>query len=171
MNLSHILAETLTIVLINSDFWQKSHGFAYLNVKVFCLLFLFTSCFEGLDRGCQTIFTFQGCCLSHSQYPSVVFPKFINPLMLSLCLILPTRLFSLPAFWVVTTKGWIHDEFSLKACHYKSCARAPGLWLTSMLHSASHSLHMSSTAPSSIHANVRGGWQHSHMPCRVWPVG
>lgn len=26
------------------------------------------------------------------------------------------------AFWLVTTKGWMHEEFRLKACHYKSCA-------------------------------------------------
>lgn len=103
----------------------------------------------------------------------VLLPKLINPLMLSVCLILPTCLLSLSlsAFWVVTTKGWMHDECRLKACHYKSCARVPMLWLTSVLHSASHSLHMSCTAPSSIRANVRGGWLHPHMPCRVWPVG
>lgn len=43
--------------------------------------------------------------------------------MPSVFLILPTRLLSLSAFWVVTTKGRMHDEYRLKACHYKSGAR------------------------------------------------
>lgn len=53
------------------------------------------SSFEGLDRVCQIIFTFQGRFLAHSQCPSVVLHKCINPLMLTVSLILPTRLLSL----------------------------------------------------------------------------
>lgn len=97
----------------------------------------------------------------------------MNPLMLSVFLTLPTHLLSLCILSGDNKRvnaWWIQAE-SLSLWVLCWCARAPVLWLTSVLHSASHSLHMSSTAPFSIQANVRGGWLHSHMPCRVWPVG
>lgn len=69
----------------NYDFSDHNDGFAYLGVKGFCL---FTSSFEGLDRDCWIIFTFQGHFLAHAQCLAVVLPKLINPLMLSVFLIL-----------------------------------------------------------------------------------
>lgn len=83
-------------------------------------------------------------------------------------LILPTRLLSGDNKRV--NAWWIQAE-SLSLWVLCWCARLPVLWLTSVLHSASYSLHMSSTAPFSIQANVTGGWLHSHMPRRVWPAG
>lgn len=87
----------------------------------------------------------------------------------SLCLLYIPSLFQCN----LTTIDGAHYELKLKARHYEYHSHVLRLWLTSMLHSASHSfLHMSSAAhSSSIHAYIRGGCLSSPIPCRVRSVG